>query len=335
MQRPFADDIDVKKEVFVLSEMISDLLFSVNTVLPVFIVVLVGYIMRRRGTVDENFVGSISNVVFYYALPARMFLDVATSDFMELMNLRFVAVTVLGTIGVFLAAWLVMSRCFHDGRTIAAAVHSAYRGNYIYIGLPIIQNILQTEYVACSVLILTFVLPVYNILGVLILSWYSGDMSQVKPGKLLVTILKNPMIIAVILGVLYGLTGFPMPYAAERSLTYLGAIATPMALLMIGARMVGNSARGEEKVLRLILLFKLVLGPLVMTLIAVFLGLPQEEIVSIFVLFAVPTAMNVFIMTKSMGGDDGIAANAILASVLGSVVAMTVGIYLLRVTGIV
>lgn len=316
-------------------EVLNDLIFSVNTVLPVFIVVLVGYVMRKRGTVDENFVGSISNVVFYYALPARMFLDVATSDFMELINGRFIAVTVLGTVGVFLTAWFVMSRCFHDGRTIAAAVHSAYRGNYIYIGLPIIQNILQTDYVACSVLILTFVLPVYNILGVLILSWYSGDMSQVRPGKLLLTILKNPMIIAVILGVIYGLTGLPMPYAADKSLTYLGAIATPMALLMIGARMVGNSAKGEGKVLRLILLFKLVLGPLVMTLIAVFLGLPQEEIVSIFVLFAVPTAMNVFIMTKSMGGDDGIAANAILTSVLGSVVAMTVGIYLLRVTGIV
>ena len=328
--------IDIfKGEVCILMEVLNDLIFSVNTVLPVFIVVLIGYVMRKRGTVDENFVGSISNVVFYYALPARMFLDVATSDFMELINGRFIAVTVLGTVGVFLTAWFVMSRCFHDGRTIAAAVHSAYRGNYIYIGLPIIQNILQTDYVACSVLILTFVLPVYNILGVLILSWYSGDMSQVRPGKLLLTILKNPMIIAVILGVIYGLTGLPMPYAADKSLTYLGAIATPMALLMIGARMVGNSAKGEGKVLRLILLFKLVLGPLVMTLIAIFLGLPQEEIVSIFVLFAVPTAMNVFIMTKSMGGDDGIAANAILTSVLGSVVAMTVGIYLLRVTGIV
>lgn len=323
------------KEVFRLNEIINDLFFSLNTVLPVFIVVLIGYMMRRRGTVDEHFVGSISNVVFYYALPARMFLDVATSDFMELMNLRFILVTVGGTIGVFGLAWLVMRRCFTDGPTIAAAVHSAYRGNYIYIGLPIIQNILQTDYVACSVLILTFVLPVYNILGVLILSWYSGDMSQVRPGKLLLTILKNPMIIAVILGVLYGLTGLSMPYAAERSLTYLGAIASPMALLMIGARMMGNSAKGEGRVLRLILLFKLVLGPLLMTVIAVLLGLPQEEIVSIFVLFAVPTAMNVFIMTKSMGGNDGVAANAVLTSVLGSVVTMSVGIYLLRLTGII
>ena len=172
-----------------MGEMLNDLIFSVNTILPVFIVVAIGYFMRRRGTVDEHFVGSISNVVFYYALPARMFLDVAGSDFTELMNPRFILVTVGGTIGVFLLAWLVISHCIHDGRKIAAAVHSAYRGNYIYIGLPIIENILQTDHVACSVLVLTFIMPVYNILGVLILSIYSGDMSGMKPGKLLLNIL--------------------------------------------------------------------------------------------------------------------------------------------------
>ena len=214
-----------------MGEMLNDLIFSVNTILPVFIVVAIGYFMRRRGTVDEHFVGSISNVVFYYALPARMFLDVAGSDFTELMNPRFILVTVGGTIGVFLLAWLVISHCIHDGRKIAAAVHSAYRGNYIYIGLPIIENILQTDHVACSVLVLTFIMPVYNILGVLILSIYSGDMSGMKPGKLLLNILKNPMILAVIFGVLYAMTGLPLPFAAEKSLTYLGAISTPMALL--------------------------------------------------------------------------------------------------------
>ena len=309
-----------------MGEMLNDLIFSVNTILPVFIVVAIGYFMRRRGTVDEHFVGSISNVVFYYALPARMFLDVAGSDFTELMNPRFILVTVGGTIGVFLLAWLVISHCIHDGRKVAAAVHSAYRGNYIYIGLPIIENILQTDHVACSVLVLTFIMPVYNILGVLILSIYSGDMSGMKPGKLLLNILKNPMILAVILGVLYAMTGLSLPYAAEKSLTYLGAISTPMALLMIGARMVDNSVA---------LLFKLILGPVVMTLLAIFLGMPTEEIVTVFVLFAVPTAMNVFIMTKSMGGDDGLAANAILASVPCSVIVMTIGIYLMRITGIV
>ena len=278
-----------------MGEMLNDLIFSVNTILPVFIVVTIGYFMRRRGTVDEHFVGSISNVVFYYALPARMFLDVAGSDFTELMNPRFILVTVGGTIG----------------------------------------NILQTDHVACSVLVLTFIMPVYNILGVLILSIYSGDMSGMKPGKLLLNILKNPMILAVIFGVLYAMTGLPLPYAAEKSLTYLGAISTPMALLMIGARMVDNSVKGEGKAIRLALLFKLILGPVVMTLLAIFLGMPTEEIVTVFILFAVPTAMNVFIMTKSMGGDDGLAANAILASVPCSVIVMTIGIYLMRITGIV
>ena len=104
-----------------MGEMLNDLIFSVNTILPVFIVVAIGYFMRRRGTVDEHFVGSISNVVFYYALPARMFLDVAGSDFTELMNPRFILVTVGGTIGVFLLAWLVISHCIHDGRKICSS----------------------------------------------------------------------------------------------------------------------------------------------------------------------------------------------------------------------
>ena len=97
-----------------------------------------------------------------------------------------------------------------------------------------------------------------------------------KPGKLLLNILKNPMILAVIFGVLYAMTGLPLPYAAEKSLTYLGAISTPMALLMIGARMVDNSLKGEGKAIRLALLFKLIVGPVVMTLLAVFLGMPTE-----------------------------------------------------------
>ena len=96
-----------------MGEMLNDLIFSVNTILPVFIVVAIGYFMRRRGTVDEHFVGSISNVVFYYALPARMFLDVAGSDFTELMNPRFVFVTVGGTIGVVFFGWGGVSQCFY------------------------------------------------------------------------------------------------------------------------------------------------------------------------------------------------------------------------------
>lgn len=137
-----------------MGEMLNDLIFSVNTILPVFIVVAIGYYMRRKGTVDASFVSSISNVVFYYALRPDVS-DVAGSDFTELMNPRFILVTVGGTIGIFLLAWLVISHYIHDGKKIAAAVHSAYRGNYIYIGLPIIENILQTDHVACSVLVLT------------------------------------------------------------------------------------------------------------------------------------------------------------------------------------
>ena len=309
----------------------SDLIFSINTVLPVFIVVLVGWYIRHRGTVDDHFVGSVSNVVFYYALPAMMFQDVAKSDFTQLANPRFMAVTLLGTLIVFILSWAVFALVYKDPRITGAAAHTAYRGNYIYIGLPIIENILQTSQApACSILVITFVLPLYNILAVILLSVCSGDTSGLRPGKLLLNILKNPMIIAVIAGLAYGLTGLPIPSAIDRALDYLGAIASPLALLMVGARMAdSHGGRGRGAVL-LASAIKLIVSPLLATTAAFCLKMPAEEIVTIFVLFGVPTALNVFIMTRSMGGDDEIAAHAIVTAVFGSTVTMTIGIMLLR-----
>lgn len=309
----------------------SDLIFSINTVLPVFIVVLVGWYIRHRGTVDDHFVGSVSNVVFYYALPAMMFQDVAKSDFTQLANPRFIALTVILTLVIFVLSWILFAVIYKDPKVTGAATHAAYRGNYIYIGLPIILNILQTSQApGCSILVVTFILPLYNILAVILLSVCSGDTSGLRPAKLLLNILKNPMIIAVIAGLAYGLTGLPIPSAIDRALDYLGAIASPLALLMVGARMAdSHGSRGRGPVL-LAAVIKLVVSPLLATTAAFCLKMPAEEIVTIFVLFGVPTALNVFIMTRSMGGDDEIAAHAIVTAVFGSTVTMTIGIMLLR-----
>ena len=267
-----------------LSKLLSDLIFSINTVLPVFIVVLVGWYIRRRGTVDDHFVGSVSNVVFYYALPAMMFQDVAKSDFTKLANPRFMAVTLLGTLAIFILSWALFAFIYKEPRIIGAAAHAAYRGNFIYIGLPIIENILQTNHApACSILVITFVLPLYNILAVILLSVCSGDSSGLKPGRLLINILKNPMIIAVILAAM----------------------------------------------------IKLIISPLLGTAAALLLHMPADETVTVFVLFGVPTALNVFIMTRSMGGDDEIAAHAIVTAVFGSTVTMTIGIMILRILKII
>ena len=318
-----------------MSGIMSDFIFSLNTVLPVFIIVLVGYYIRRRGTIDENFISMVSNVVFYYALPAGLFLDVAQTDPKKLANPRFVVVTMLGTVAIFALSWFVMDKMSTDKRAVAAAVHSTFRGNYIYVGVPIIQNILGTDNLTCSVLVVVFVLSFYNVLAVLVLSVNDGDRDKLKPKELCIEMLKNPMIVSTLLGIVYAMTGLPMPVVAAKSLGYLKGIASPLALIMIGARMMGNSVKREGRLMRTSLFFKLIFGPLVMTTLAIFMGMNQEEIVTIYVLFGVPSAMNVFIVTKSMGGDDGIAANIIVSSVFLSVITMAIGIFMLRSFGVV
>ncbi len=318
-----------------MSEIWTDLVFSLNTILPVFVLVLVGYVMRRRGTVSEEFVSMSSNIVFYYAIPAKLFLDVATSDFTQLVNPRFILVTMGGTVGLFLVAWLVIHHSVKEEKVVAAAIHSSFRGNFVYVGMPIMGNLIPATYMTYSVLVLTFVTPLYNVLGVLIMSLYSGDHTHLRPGKLLLTLLKNPMILAVLAGVAYGLLGLPIPYIAEKSLSYLGTMVTPLALLTLGTSLVGHRVSMKGIAIKWTLFFKLIGGPLAMVGLGILLGMPADEIVAIYVLFAVPTAINVFIMTKSMDGDAVYASNAILTAMVWSIPIMTLGIYTLRVMGLV
>ena len=107
-----------------IQKLFTDLIFSINTVLPVFLVVMVGWYIRHRGTVDDHFVGSVSNLVFYYALPAMMFQDVVGSDFSQMANLRFLLLTVICTLIIFGLSWAFFAIRYRDPRVTGAAARA-------------------------------------------------------------------------------------------------------------------------------------------------------------------------------------------------------------------
>ena len=145
-------------------------MFSVNAVLPVFLVMLLGYILRRREVLTQSFIDVAVTLVFYVSLPAKMFLDVAESDFFAILDGRYVLFLVCATAASFAAAWALGVALVRDKGKIGAFAHCAFRGNFVYIGLPLVQNLLQAEAVPSTVLVVTFVVPLYNVLSVLLLS---------------------------------------------------------------------------------------------------------------------------------------------------------------------
>ncbi|MBH1940006.1 AEC family transporter [Mobilitalea sibirica] len=306
-----------------------------NIVLPVFLVILFGYILRKNGVITKEFIATATTIVYYYALPAKLFQNVVESDFYSLFNIKFILFTTGATVLSFILIWAFATILIKDRSKISAFVHGAYRGNYVYIGLPITQNILQTEIIPSSILIIAFVLPIYNILSVILLSYYSGQRDKLSFGNLTLSIIKNPMIVAILAALPISLLKLELPFSISKSMNYIGTLATPMALLLVGASIRFHTFTSNKKLIISSSIIKVMIQPLIFIPFAVLFGFHSQDIVTIYVMLATPTAMNAYIMTKKLGGDGEISAGIIVLTVLLSVVTIPMGAYIFKLLGII
>lgn len=312
-----------------------NLIFGVNSVIPVFIVMCIGVYLSKKGIATQSFVSQATTLVFYVALPAKLFMDVSTSSFMDCLDIKYILYLLGSTCAAFAGAWCLALVFVRERSVISAIVHSAFRGNFVYMGLPICQNILGREVIPSTIVVITFVLPFYNVLATIILSYYDPMGRRVSWKKMMKDILTNPMIIAIFAALPFSILNIKIPFAAEKSLSYLGQLSTPMALLFIGASIRRSAFVGKAKWICLGTLYKTVFMPMAFVVPMMRLGFNSEQIVTTFVLFAVPSAMNVYIVTKKMGGDEELGAAIIVATMLLSVITMPAGIWLIKSMGIV
>lgn len=205
----------------------------------------------------------------------------------------------------------------------------------MYLGLPICQSILGRESVPSAIMVVTFVLPFYNVLATIVLSYYDPSGRKVSWKKMLKDILTNPMIIAILAALPFSLLGIKLPSVFEKPLAYLGQMSTPMALILIGAGIRPSSFAGRGTWIGFGAIYKVVVTPLVFAVPMQWMGFNPEQIVTAFVMFAVPSAMNVYIVTKKMGGDGELGAAIITVSMLLSAVTLPMGIWVIKTLGII
>jgi len=310
--------------------MINDFLFSINVSMPIFIVMAIGMVLKKKGTINDSFVNMGTTLIFHIALPAKIFMDIVTCNIVEIMDLKFILFAAMSTIISFLSIWVIGEVFIKDKTQLGAFVHGAFRGNFVYVGLALISNIMEGRTVVYAALIIVFIMPIYNILAVIILTLKGETRNTGQFKSILRDIAKNPMIIAIMIALPFSIFKVSFPFMITKSLDYLGAIATPLSLILIGASVQLTVIKEKLPSILLASLYKLVLQPLIFIPIAIFLGFNSEQIIVLFVLFSVPAAMNVYIMTKKMKGDGELASGIIVSTVFLSVITLPVGIFVLR-----
>lgn len=312
------------------------LLFSLNATLPIFFVMVIGYVLRQLKLVDEPFVKTLNSFNFKVTLPALLFQDLASSDFAAVWDTTYVLYCFLVTLSCILLIWFLAAKFFHNKELIGEFVQSSYRGSAAVLGIAFIQNIYGSSGMAPLMIFAT--VPLYNIAAVIILSLTSPEQGGLSKETLLRSAKKvatNPIIIGILAGALASLLPFSFPPILQKTLSNVACLATPLALIGLGAGFEGRKAIALLRPTIVCTLTKLMLQPAVFLPLAVYLGFRDEKLIALLVMLGAPTTVSCYIMAKNMGHKGVLTSSVVVASTFFSSVSMTFWIWLLRMAGLI
>lgn len=319
--------------------MVSNFLYSFNAVAPIFLIVLVGVILKRIGFVNDNFLDISEKLVFKVALPIMLFLEVAGGSLSELTDGRLIAFCVITVTASFVIVSLLAVFCIRDTTKRGAFVQGMCRSNFAILGVPLADNMFGEAGTTLIAIVMPFVILMFNAYSVILLSLFSTDSSQKLNGKKLLHILKNivtnPLIIGVVLGIPFMLYGWQLPVVINKSLNYLSGLTTPLALISLGANFRPESLRGRVGYAVVSSLGKTVVLPVIMVSIAALLGFRGASLGVILILFGAPTAVSSYIMAKKMGNDGELAAQILLLTTFLCILTIFFGIFIIKSLGLI
>lgn len=310
-------------------------LFSINVTIPIFLVMVLGWALRQKGMLNDNFVTVANRFNFKVTLPFMLFRDISSVDIREVFDLKYVLFCALASTACFWLIWGGTRLLVKEKSLRGAFVQASFRSSAAVMGLAFIQNIYGSS--AMGPLMIIGAVPLYNIYSVIVLTFEAeeeeGGRNTDKIKKACINIVKNPIIIAIFLGMAVALCNIEFPTLVNKTINTVAQMATPLALIVIGAGFEGKKALAKLKPTIAAATIKLVIQPLIMLPIAVWLGFTGEKMVAILIMLASPTTPSCYIMAKSMKNDDVLTASIVVTTTLLAAFTLTFWIFILRTLG--
>jgi predicted permease len=316
----------------------SDFLFSLNVTLPIFLVMVIGWGLKQIGMLNDNFVTVANKFNFKVTLPFMLFRDLSQVDIRQEFDLKFVLFCAVSSSICFWAIWGCAELFLKDRSLRGAFVQASFRSSAAVMGLAFINNIYGSS--AMGPMMIIGAVPLYNIYSVLVLTFEAerGEGEARDTGKIreaCVNILKNPIIIAIVLGVIVAWLGIDFPVIIDKTVDSVAQLATPLALIGLGAGFEGRKALAKIKPTLWASAIKLIIQPLVFLPIAVWMGFTGEKIIAVLIMLAAPATPSCYIMAKNMKNDGVLTASIVVMTTLLAAFTLTGWIYLVKVLGLI
>lgn len=312
-----------------------NLIFSLNATIPIFLMMLLGMLFRKLGWMDEVFAAKMNKFVFLVPLPVLLFEQLATVDFSEVWDIKFILFCFVVT-AISITISTLISLLWKDRSIKGEFIQATYRSSAALLGIAFIQNIYGT--VGMAPLMIIGSVPLYNIMAVVVLSVFkpgnnSFDKALVK--KTLKGIATNPIIIGIVAGFVWSALKLPMPLILHKTVSSIGATATPMGLMSMGATFEMKKATSKMKPTLVAVFMKLIGFCAIFLPVAAMFGFRNEQLIAILVMLGSATTVSSFVMARNMGHEGTLSSGVIMMTTLLSAFTLTMWLDVLRSFGLV
>ena len=316
--------------------MAESLIFSLNSTMPLFFIMLLGYLLHRKNFLTDDFVAMANKFVFNVALPVQLFRDLATMDVRSSFDAKYVLFCAVVTTASILVIWALAKLFLKEKHIVGEFVQACYRSSAAILGAAFIQNIYGTS--GMSGLMILGSVPLYNIFAVIILTLESPALDA-KSGmgekikKSLKGIVTNPILLGIAAGFVWSLLRLPMPTMANKTLSSLAGMTSPLALLAIGAGFKGREALGYLKPTAVATVTKLVVLPAIFLPMAVHFGFTDQKLVALLVMLGSVTTPAGYVMAKQMGHEGTLTGSVCVTTTVFSALTLTFWVFWARSNG--
>lgn len=311
--------------------MLDNIVLSFNVVAPLFIEMLLGIFLRYIKLLDQHTTATINKLIFKCFLPILLFYNIYNTRLEEIESYYYMYIVMIGIIVIFAILILVVPFFEKDRKKCGVIIQAGFRSNFVLFGIPVATLLLGEENTGAVSLLIAVVIPLFNILSVADLEYFRGKKLNIR--SVCLGIVKNPLIIASVLGIIANLSGFKFLPFMESTISGISKIATPLALIALGAEFKLSAVKQYWKQLTAGLLLRLLIVPIIMITVTVALGIRGEEFVAILIVFSAPVAVNSYIMAEMMEGDGVLASQLVFYSTGLSILTLFVLIFVTKTLG--
>lgn len=312
--------------------MLENLLFCLRATMPIFLMMILGYLFKRADIISDSFAKNLNSFVFKIALPVLVYKELATADIKDMWDTSFVIYCFLCTVLSIFIGYL-LSRPFKDSSTQAEFIQASFRSSAALLGVGIVTNLYGNAGLVPIMII--GAVPLYNITAVVVLTLghENGKLTKDTILKTLKGVITNPIILGIVFGLIRSL--IPVKILLPTTIDYIAALATPLGLLALGASFDISAALDRSKPAIIATILKLIVHPLYILPLSIYLGYGTDKLVALLIMAGSPTTVSCYVMAKSMGHPGVVSASTVMLTTFFSAFSLTLWLYILRTLGLI